>query len=309
MNKLQNDEIWGRLLCGKSMGDLQIVKKDGRLDLSGLSLPEPEILRRFQTSIANVTQFDTSRVKIRNAKWSNLDFTGSKLQHVLFFNCSMANCVFDQCDCRHWRLWDCAVAHSSFKGADLREAALGGVGDDSGEGCSYEDVDFSEADMRGTIHKTALFERCLFRHAELSKIDFQGSRFVDCIFEGELNDVVFYRKSFRGGDAFPPNEMLNVDFSRARLRHVGFRGLNLDRVHLPQDSEHIVIKSFTSALDRMVEVLSRQEDTTAKKLVAFIGIKRKWAAPNQAQGVINVADLADVVGEDGVKRFIAAIPL
>ena len=25
MNKLLNDEIWGRLLCGKSMNDLQIV--------------------------------------------------------------------------------------------------------------------------------------------------------------------------------------------------------------------------------------------------------------------------------------------
>jgi hypothetical protein len=45
-----------------------------------------------------------------------------------------------------------------------------------------------------------------------------------------------------------------------------------------------------------------------KKLIALINIRRKWAVPNQPQGVINLADFADVVGEEGVKRFIAAIP-
>jgi hypothetical protein len=48
LNKPLNDEIWGRLVCGKSMDDLQIVSKDGRVDLSGLSLPEAEVLRQFQ---------------------------------------------------------------------------------------------------------------------------------------------------------------------------------------------------------------------------------------------------------------------
>jgi uncharacterized protein YjbI with pentapeptide repeats len=307
MNKLLNNEIWGRLLYGKPVDDSQIARKDGRLDLTGMSLPEPEVLRRFQTSISNVTQIDTSRVIIRNGKWSDLDFTGSQLQHVLFFNCSMANCVFDQCDCRHWHLWDSTVCNSSFRKTDLREAVLGGVDAESVKGCFYSDVNFSEADMSKTIHKVALFDRCLFRNTKLSKIDFQGSRFVDCIFEGELDDVVFYRKGFQA-EAFPPNDMVNVDFTHARLRHVGFRGLTLDRVSLPHDQEHIVIKNFTSALDRIVDVLSRQGDPMAKKLIAFINIRRKWAAPNQAQGVINVADLADVVGENGVQRFIAVIP-
>jgi len=288
------------------MDDLRIARKDGRIDVGGMLLPEPEVLQRFPTSFSNVIQIDTSRLIIRNGKWSDLDFTESRLKHILFFNCSMTNCVFDQCDLRHWRLWDCTVSRSRFKEADLREAVLGGVEDKHRHGCSYLDVDFSEADLRRTMYRAALFERCLFRKAKLSKIDFQGSRFVDCLFEGELDDI-FYHKSCQS-EAFPPNEMVDVDFTHARLRHVGFRGLNLDRVRLPHDSEHIVIKDFTSVLDQMVEVLSQQGDSTAKKLIAFVNIRKKWAVPKQAQGVINLADLADVVGEDGVKRFIAAIP-
>jgi hypothetical protein len=35
---------------------------------------------------------------------------------------------------------------------------------------------------------------------------------------------------------------------------------------------------------------------------------QKWAAPDQVQGVVNVLDLVDVVGEEGKDRFVAAIP-
>jgi hypothetical protein len=126
------------------------------------------------------------------------------------------------------------------------------------------------------------------------------------LFEGELNDVLFYRCGFQG-EAFPPNEMINVDFSRAKLRHVGFRGLALDRVTLPQDVEHIVIRNFTRALDKMIDELNQQEDSMSKKLVAFLQIDRKWAPENRAQGVINLEDLKGVVGEEGVRRLIGLL--
>ena len=123
----------------------------------------------------------------------------------------------------------------------------------------------------------------------------------------DLDDVLFYRHAFKG-ERYPPNEMVNVDFSRARFRHVGFRGLALDRVRLPNDDEHLVLKDFAVTLDQMLVALKHQTDPIGKKLTAFIGIEREEAVRNQVQGSINLSDLADCVGEEGVKRFVAAIP-
>lgn len=58
-----------------------------------------------------------------------------------------------------------------------------------------------------------------------------------------------------------------MDFSRAKLRFVQFRGLSLE-VKLPNDPEHIIITNYVETLDRMLDVLRVQHDQTAKTLVA-----------------------------------------
>ena len=96
--------------------------------------------------------------------------------------------------------------------------------------------------------------------------------------------------------------MVNVDFSRAKLRWVEFRGLSLDRVRLPSNGEHIIIESFATILDKLLDVLRRQGDETAKGLVAVFEIARKWAPPI-GRGVLNKYDLAEA-GEDAVDRVL-----
>jgi uncharacterized protein YjbI with pentapeptide repeats len=297
-------EIWDRLIRGKPIEGLFLGTKHGRIDLNGLELPEPPVLRRFEFKDRPIAEIDPC-VIIRGAKWSNLDFSGSKLKGMRLFGCAIENCRFDDCQLEGLRMWSMSIRDTSFKGADLRNAALGGV--ENGVRNAYIGVDFSDTDLRGTTYKAALFERCLFRNAKLVKIDFQTSAFANCCFEGELRDVLFYHRGFQG-EAFPANEMVNVDFSRAKLRDVSFRDLVLDRVQFPNDAEHIVIKNFASALDRMTDTFRQHEDAASKKLIAFIRLYRKWAVPNQAQGVININDLQEVVGDEGVKLFIATIP-
>ena len=111
----------------------------------------------------------------------------------------------------------------------------------------------------GTIYEAPAFERCLFRHTKLVKIDFQTSTFADCRFEGALKDVLFHRQAFKG-ERFPPNDMVNVDFTAAKLHDVGFRNLVLDRVRFPDDAEHVVIKNFAAAMDQAIAALSREDD-------------------------------------------------
>ena len=237
-------------------------------------------------------------------KWRNLDFTGSKLNGIRFFGSEIRGCQFDDCQLQDFRVWTSRFSETSFRGASMQEAALGGVQD--GQRNVFSDVDFSDADLSDSCYMAAGFERCMFRNTNLAKVDFQTSTFAECKFEGELREVIFNRRGF-GGEAFPANEMMNVDLSRARLRFVEFRGLSLDQVRLPTDAEHIIIKNYTATLDQMIQALRFQNDTAAKKLTVFLASYRKWAAPGQFRGVLNIEDLKEIAGEDGAERVISLL--
>jgi hypothetical protein len=99
--------------------------------------------------------------------------------------------------------------------------------------------------------------------------------------------------------------MVNVDFSRAKLRDVEFRGLTLDRVRLPDDDEHIVIRDFAKVLDQLIGALQAEGDQTAKILIAYLGAYRKWTVSG-ARGVLNKRGLA-VAGDDAVDRIVGLL--
>jgi uncharacterized protein YjbI with pentapeptide repeats len=303
MNESLKLEAWERLISGRTLDGLPLGTKDGRTDLSGLNLPEP-VATGEQTFGRYVVKEISPPAVFRHVKWESLDFTGSRLKSVRIFDSAIRNCLFDDCQMQDLRIWSSVIADSSLRGAKLRGAALGGV--DNGKRNRFAGVDFSRADMRETAYMSASFERCNFRNTRLEKTNFQGTNFIDCQFEGEVRDVLFNRFAFQG-EEFPPNEMVNVDFRKASLRFVDFRGLALDRVQFPKNNEHFVIRNCAVAFDNALLFLRRQEDPAAKKLVFFLENYRKWMVPNQAQGVINAKDLFEVAGEDGVNLFLAAL--
>jgi uncharacterized protein YjbI with pentapeptide repeats len=306
-------EAWQRLLRGESLDESSLPRVDGRIDLSGLTLPEPTVVKQWQTPLANITQIEPAGT-FRRVVWRDLDFSGSKLPSLRFYESEIVNCCFDRCQLKDLRLWATTIRGCSFRRADLRDSALGVAtlepGPLTGKRNSFVEVDFTEAELRGTVYIAAAFERCLFRDAKLVDIGFGTSTFVDCQFEGELREVIFWRSNLltRGypEDAFPPNEMLNIDFSCARLINVEFRGLSLDRVRLPKDSEHIVIENFAEALDKLIVALTRQGDETARILVAYLGGYRKWSSP-KGRGVLNKQALADAVDADAVERVLGLL--
>jgi uncharacterized protein YjbI with pentapeptide repeats len=305
-------EGWRRLANDQSLADLSIPPKNGRLDLTGLVLPEPRIVQRWQTALANVAQVELNGV-FRKARLRNLDFSGSKLPSLHFTECEISNCIFDRCDLRDLRLCDTTFRDCTFHKANLRDGALGAAtvsGPFAGKRNSFIGVDFSKADLRKTVYVAADFERCLFRNTILDKVGFGTSTFVDCQFEGELREVLFWRSDlFARGlaeNAFPPNEMKNVDFSHARLLDVEFRGLTLDQVKLPLDDEHIVINDLPMVLDKIISALHGQADETARVLTAYLGIVRKWAVPG-ARGVLNKRSIAEAVNGEAVERLVTLI--
>jgi|HubBroStandDraft_3_1064219.scaffolds.fasta_scaffold10097_2 uncharacterized protein YjbI with pentapeptide repeats len=306
-------EAWRRLLGGESLDDMPLPRIDGRIDLGGLALPEPRVVQQWQTPLANIARIEPGGT-FRQARWRDLDFSGSKLNSLRFYESEIVNCRFDRCQLKDLRLWATTIRDCSFLRADLRESALGVAtleqGPLKGRRNKFAGIHFTETDLRGTVYVAAAFESCIFRNAKMVKIGFGSSTFVDCQFEGELREVLFWRSDLRTRgfpeDAFPPNEMKNVDFSHARLCDVEFRGLNLDQVWLPSDAEHIVIEHFAEVLDKLIGALKQQGDQTAKVLIAYLGGYRKWSSP-KGRGVLNKQALADAVDDDAVERVLGLL--
>jgi uncharacterized protein YjbI with pentapeptide repeats len=204
------------------------------------------------------------------------------------------------------RVWSTSFANVSFRSADLCGAVLGGTSDNDSRRNTFHDVDFTAADMRGSIYGAAEFVRCKFNHAKLDKVDFQSSAFTDCSFEGELRDVLFYHRGF-DCERFPPNEMKRVDLRRAKLRGSEFRGLDLDEVSFPEDEDHIVVEDYPQILDRLLAHFGERPDMGSRGLTARFKHKKQWLGPRQRVGVLNKRDLITSGGEEGFRTVMTII--
>ncbi len=294
--------VWAALSSRRPEASLKVPTIDGRLDLRGLVAPDARVSKRSVVA-GRAIEARQGIVTLRDVRWKGIDFSGARLPSLRFFDCSIEGCKFDSADCPGWRMWGTQASGTSFVGANLRQAALGGV--DGSKRNLFRSVDFSAADLRQTSYVSAEFVGCVFRNTNLKGVDFQGSVFVDCSFEGELREVLFYREGFTG-KGFPPNQMKGVDFRKASLRHVEFRGLDMDGVRWPDDSEHILIQDYVAGLDRALAALRSRSDVGAKKLAASLAICRKWVGPHQRQGVLNKRDL-DEAGGPGAAEEIARL--
>lgn len=296
-------EVWGRLVSGRPLDALGLPVVGGRVDLSGIVAPDPTTVRQYMTKTANVKEHG-NLVVIEGVRWANLDFTKGQLESLRFIACKIDNCCFDGADCSDWRIWGTSISNTSFEKADLRHAVLGGV--DGVKRNAFYRVDFTKADLRQTVHMSADFIDCTFSHSKLVRVDFEGSVFVNCVFSGDLVEVSFHRVAF-GGEKLPPNRMLHVDFTRARLRSVEFRGLDLDTVKLPDDNEHIIVHDYARTLDRALATLKERPDMGSKQLAAYLGIARKWAGQSQKRGIFDRAGLIEASSEEAVAVLLRSI--
>lgn len=284
------------------MVGLGLPEVNGRVDLRGLKAPTaasiPRGLKGSQIAIVE----SLGSIVLRDVCWSGLDLSDSTLNSLRFFDCCVDGCSFNGATCQDVRLWGTRIAGTSFRGSDLRRSALGGV-----EGLKrnvFDRVDFTNADLRKTAYLSAEMLECTFASTNLSKVDFQGTVFKNCVFEGELEEVIFYRRGFRG-DAFPCNEMKGVDFRRAKFRYVEFRDLDMADVIWPDDTDAVLLEDYPAVLDKMLQRLSSRSDGPARRLTAVIGTMRKWAGRNQQRGVLSKRELIELSSEREVSDLLA----
>ncbi|MDE2125350.1 MAG: pentapeptide repeat-containing protein [Armatimonadetes bacterium] len=299
MNEIQF-EIWNRLVSGESLDGLNPARIDGRIDMRTIRVAEPIVTRTLQTPIGEARVLSGLTI-IRNGSWRELDFTGATLPGLRLYYTTVRDCKFDECQLDRLRMWATDFRNVSFQRADLRGAVMGAAVD--GRGDTYHAVDFTGADLRNTIHGDSAFVNCLFSDTRLTRVHFRGSNFTDCVFDGELREVIFSRDGLYPGK-YPPNEMINVDLRKAQLRWCEFRSLDMDRVLYPEDDEHVVIDEYSGTLERLIAHLESDGGAAAGGLAAAYKNKLRWSGRHQRYGVLNRRDAADCVGVDSAGQLI-----
>ena len=288
-------EVFERLIAGVPLSDLQLGEHEGRIDLRGLHAPD--VIKEQLPPFRNWSlQKLKGALEFRNARWDSMDLSGSHLKYARFFDSQITNCRFDYSDCQDWGLWGTDVTKTTFIAANLSNAVLGPWY--QGRGNTYNFVDFSRADFGGIVSTTATYIDCDFANAKLEKIEFQSSAFIRCRFAGEVREVIFYDHGFKTGKP-DPNPMEDVDFSRAQLRWVEFRRLNLDRVRLPESRDRLILKNYPCVLRKALAAVKDDESLYERGLTRVLGNDLKWVGPNQQIGVLNRLDFHEAWGADG----------
>lgn len=294
---MEEKNIWERLATNASLVEVGLPVVNGRLRLSKLRIPDTRVVKLVRTPLGDLQNI-RGRPFVRNASWKDLHFSSSTLSGVALSEGTVTNCVFDKCTMRNFKIFGSTFENVLFESSDLQGAVLGGVHERRRN--SFKNVIFRSTNLRGAVFQEAGFLDCSFLNCRLDRVDFQSSTFENCVFEGELRDVLFYSRAFRKGP-FPDNEMKAVDFSRASLRWTEFRKLDLKEVIFPEGSDHLIVPNFPAALDRLIEVFSVRSDSDSKCMVAVLGNYRKWAGGPNSFGILHKADLVETGGEEVVR--------
>jgi uncharacterized protein YjbI with pentapeptide repeats len=298
MDAILSAQIWERLQSGRRLDDLDLGTIDGRIDLRKLRATPPT--RVEGTAPMPGVQLLENLTRIRNATWRGLDFSTTDLSSLRLFDCVIEDCRFDLAKWHDLRMWGTTVGDSSFVGANLQSASLGGLEKDKRN--SFRKVDFTKANLRGSAYSSALFDDCTFANTNLKRVEFNGSVFTNCVFEGVLEETIFAKHHFHH-QHLTPNEMKGVDFRGATLRGVEFRGMDLESVKWPEDGEHLIIHDFVEALDRAVLELGGRTDLPSRQLTAYLGVVRRWTGPRQRTGVLHRGALAQLVGSASIDEL------
>jgi hypothetical protein len=184
----------------------------------------------------------------------------------------------------------------------MRDAVLGAWY--QGHGDVYRNVSFVRADLRSIVCDSATFVDCDFSFARIANVDFGSSGFIRCRFAGELRDVIFWDRGFETGKP-DPNPMEDVDFSKATLRFVEFRRLNLDRVVLPSSPDHIIVRGYRCVLEHAMRELDQDPSEEARGLSGALEVELKWIPPARDVGVFHRDDLAEYTG--GHREFAVSL--
>jgi len=287
-------QVLDRLVAGAPLDTLPLERHEGRVDLRGFAIPDPEVLGEGYVAEEGGEARAGLRwlgglVELRGGTVTDVDFTGARLEHLRFFDTTLRNCRFDHAKCRDWRGWSLTVDGCSFVGTDLRDAALGTWFEDRGN--RWHAVTFDAADLRGVTCRRASFIGCEFTATRLDKVEFEGCEFVRSRFVGLLDEVRFLAE---GIEDRTPSRLEDVDFSAATLRWVDFADASLDKLVPPvENDQQVVVRKYPCVVRGLVSRLSDDDSIETRTLRSRILTEADRLDSARDVGVFHVDELGD----------------
>lgn len=236
---------------------------NGRHLLNGFDLSMGEGEHQF----TNFTPSGVSRTKDENhyqdLVLNNIDFQESSFSNTKWTDCVFRGCSFKRCDLYWARFEGCTFERVRFEDCWLQNFSFGfpspkNLG-------RFTDVEFIRGVFSRAYFSYPLFERCHFR-CKLDNIDFRGSQFVNCSFEGILDGVGFYGIYDSSEELLkalarrqiPFNPMRNIDFTKATFQAIGIRnGVDLSTCKFPADGV-LYIKDNAEVFSEVARRIERE---------------------------------------------------
>lgn len=303
-------EVFRRLQAGRTLEGLPIGRHEGRADLRGVSRPcglpadagwrpaltdsdeEPALRRASPPELGTVVI-------------ESLDFSGAELPSWRWMGTTVRNCRFDGADCHGLNTWDTLVEDVSFRSTDLRAPGIGSPG------CVFRHVDFSRANLRGAYGAHGEFVDCDFSNAKFPGLEWFVT-LVRCRFAGTLRNMRFY--DHWPSETGPQHFVLeDVDFSAAQLQWIEFRGFDLARVRLPEDSNHLLIRGDVRRVYELAcELIDESPSRELGGLQDVLKDMLRRLHPDCRVALFNLKDLAEFDGGTGkrvalLRRAAAAV--
>ena len=213
------------------------------------------------------------------------------LDGVRFYGCRFENVRFDGAHFRELRMWKSSFADCSFESANLGGWAIGGVEDrvrNRLERCS-----FVRADLRGAAGGAPHFEHCVFDHARLDRVDFDGGLFRRCVFRGPLVEVGFSRRAW-AQKVNEDNDMLEVDFSDAELIYTMFHDLPLATVTWPTSESHLLFAQPSCVMKHLRTEMLAIGTPDARGIAGLIEATLRNSHPKREIGIFHVEELGSM---------------
>ena len=305
-------EVWARLRAGEPLDDLELGTIDGRVDLSGFTLPADD---RATVATHDISGFVVSELEGESTRalegivLDRIDISDGDLAGLLVTDCRIVDCRFDRAVLEGSAFWRSDIEDCTFVGANLDRAQLGAWGlggpgvPEGGRGNRFERSDFSRARMRWVVCPAGEFIDCCFDEVRLEHVDFGATSFVRCRFGGVLRDVEFRAVSPRSGKP-TPNPMETVDFTDAELRDVRFYGLDLAGVYFPAGRQYLQFRDFSGVLQRALNELAYDKDEVASALAAYLRKALEQQGSDQDRGILNLDDLGADAAEVAFARDV-----
>jgi uncharacterized protein YjbI with pentapeptide repeats len=226
---------------------LGVKKHAGRWDLRGAQLSFLINETRIESGGHGVTQ-KAGSLRLSSKTFESIDLSYADISYSRLEKCSFVNCVFEETKALEVRAYAIVFSMCIFRRADLSCSYIWNLGTNAG---MLNQVEFIECNLSTCLFSFPVIESCVFINCNLKEVDFDGSRFKNCIFKGEIDSAWFRgysinaQKSLLGvfnrvdPKAFP-NLMERVNFSESDLLGVTFsHSIDLRQCIFPSDESNI----------------------------------------------------------------------